>query len=155
MGQPDHGLPRVYKQAVRNQGLVPAAWGLCQELFAVVAFACAVQAALPQWPVLLSFCGCFSSLGHTCSLAQQASKQQQLIHSCGASVWQSGCEGGGHCGAFTMLQSLSCYIYVCVCPVLLMFMFWGVLTQASSILEFVNQSGRLVARGEAIDFSTV
>ena len=36
-----------------------------------------------------------------------------------------------------------------------MFMFWGVLTQASSILEFVNQSGRLVARGEAIDFSTV
>ena len=91
----------------------------------------------------------------TLALAQQASKQQQLIHSCGASVWQSGCEGGGHCGAFTMLQSLSCYIYVCVCPVLLMFMFWGVLTQASSILEFVNQSGRLVARGEAIDFSTV
>ena len=78
MGQPDHGLPRVYKQAVRNQGLVPAAWGLCQELFAVVAFACAVQAALPQWPVLLSFCGCFSSLGHTRSLSKQASNSNSF-----------------------------------------------------------------------------
>ena len=56
--------------------------------------------------------------------------------------WPSGCEGGRPYLFQTMLffSPWLCYGF-------------SFLTQASSMLEFVNQSGRLVVRGEASVFS--
>ena len=55
-------------------------------------------------------------------------------------VWPCGCEGESHCFFKTMLLFNLCLCHVC-------FLF---LTRANSMLEFVNQSGHLVVRGEAI-----
>ena len=55
-------------------------------------------------------------------------------------VWQSGCEGGGHFGVTHCYNVVLCGFAVCFC----------VPYPSKLMLELVNQSGRLVVRGEAI-----